>query len=142
MITNNAVETQAVAADLALRLHGGEVIALIGDLGAGKTTFVQGLATALGVTARVKSPTFSVMNEYQVPDSRSPGLVKRIIHVDLYRLQNDTELSALSLADERRPDTILLIEWPNAVSVDLTPDITVTINHLGEDAREITIAAK
>ncbi len=146
MITNNAAETQAIAADLARTLHGGEVIALIGDLGAGKTTFVQGLALALGVTDRVKSPTFSVMNEYQVPDSRSPGLVNhkisRIIHVDLYRLQTDAELTALSLADERRADTILLIEWPNAVSVDLAPDITVTINHLGEDAREITIATK
>ncbi len=142
MITHNAAETQAIAADLARTLHGGEVIALIGDLGAGKTTFVQGLAAALGVTDRVKSPTFSVMNEYRVPDSRSPGLIKRLIHVDLYRLQSDAELSALSLADEKRADTVILTEWPNAVSVDLAPDITVTINHLGEDTREITIATK
>ncbi|HCC84003.1 TPA: tRNA (adenosine(37)-N6)-threonylcarbamoyltransferase complex ATPase subunit type 1 TsaE [Candidatus Uhrbacteria bacterium] len=148
MITHNAAETQAIAADLARTLHGGEVIALIGDLGAGKTTFVQGLALALGVTDRVKSPTFSVMNEYRVPDRARPGhgvvinSIKRLIHVDLYRLQTDAELSALSLADERRADTILLIEWPNAVSVDLAPDITVTIEHQGEDEREITIATK
>lgn len=148
MITHNSLETKTVAAELARTLHGGEVIVLIGDLGAGKTTFVQGLAAALGVSDRVKSPTFSVMNEYHVPDEARPGhgvvihSIKRLIHIDLYRLHNDNELSALSLGDEKRADTIILIEWPNAVSVDLAPDITVTINHLGDDAREIIIATK
>ncbi len=145
MISHSANDTQTIAADLAHRLHGGEVIALIGDLGAGKTTFVQGLALALGVTTRVKSPTFSIVNEYQVPDSPSPGLdqvihIKRLVHADFYRLKNDAELSALSLSDEQRADTVLLIEWPNAVSVDLHPDITITIEHRGLDEREITIA--
>jgi tRNA threonylcarbamoyladenosine biosynthesis protein TsaE len=150
MISHNAAATQAIAASLALRLHGGEVIALIGDLGAGKTTFVQGLAAALGVTSRVKSPTFSIMNEYAIEPTKAqlwsqnnkPAKLARLIHADLYRLQNDAELSALSLADEQRADTVLIIEWPNAVSVDLNPDITVTIDHLGEDERAITIVAK
>lgn len=135
--THSREETQKMARDLAATLQGGELIVLIGDLGAGKTTFVQGLAEGLGVTARVKSPTFTVMNEYPCATLG----VKRLVHLDLYRFTSADELRALSLADELREDSVVVIEWPNAVpNVTFKPDIKVTIDHGSEeDAREITI---
>lgn len=133
--THNVLETQAMAAEFAATLHGGELILLIGDLGAGKTAFVQGLATALGVTARVTSPTFSIMNEY--PADR--GAIRRVVHLDLYRFTNENELRALALDDERRPDSVMLIEWPNVIAHDFTADVVIAIEHAGGDARTITI---
>lgn len=109
--TNSAEETQQVAKEFASTLKGGEVISLIGDLGAGKTTFVRGLVEALGGTARVKSPTFTVMNEYPV----EAGPIRRVVHIDFYRFENENELPALSLDDERRSDTVILAEWPNVL---------------------------
>lgn len=138
MQSHSAEETQQIARDIAAGLKGGEVIALIGDLGAGKTTFTQGLAAALGSTVKVKSPTFTVLNEYPA----AHGAITRIVHADFYRLQEAGELRALALEDERRPDTVIIVEWPNAVAADIAPDITVTITHAGEDTREITIASK
>lgn len=140
--THNAQETKTVAAEFAATLHGGETVVLIGDLGAGKTTFVQGLAAALGVTARVKSPTFTVMNEYLVGGQGVPshyGQIRRLLHLDLYRFTDATELRALALEDERRPDTVVLIEWPNAITYDFSANVVVTIDHTGGDGREITI---
>lgn len=136
--THSREETQKMARDLAATLQGGELIVLIGDLGAGKTTFVQGLAEGLGVTARVKSPTFTVMNEYPCANPE----IHRLVHLDLYRFTSADELRALSLADELRDDTVIVIEWPNAVpSVTFKPDITVTIDHgASEDERLIDIA--
>ncbi len=124
--TNSAQETMAIAADFAMTLKGGEFISLIGDLGAGKTTFTRGLVEALGGSVRVKSPTFTVMNEYPV-DS---GNIKRVVHIDFYRFTDQSELEALSLEDERRPDTVILAEWPN-VFPDLiwSADVEVAIGH-------------
>lgn len=135
MLTKNAQETQQIARELAESLQGGEVIALIGDLGAGKTTFTQGLAAALGVTAKVKSPTFTVMNEYVA----SKGEITRLVHADFYRMEEAGELRALALDDERRPDTIIVVEWPNAVAADIRPDVVVTFTHKGNDERDIDI---
>jgi tRNA threonylcarbamoyladenosine biosynthesis protein TsaE len=137
--THNAEETKKIAREIALTLKGGEFISLIGDLGSGKTTFVQGLVGALGFTGRVKSPTFTVMNEYQI-DSKSNPLIKRVVHVDFYRFTKESELGALSLEDERRPGTVIIAEWPNIFEQDLfKPDVTVTLVHKGEDTREISV---
>jgi len=126
-----------VAAELALTLVGGEFISLIGDLGAGKTTFTQGLVAALGSVARVKSPTFTVMNEYPVVGHAS---IKRVIHCDLYRFSKASELGALELDEYRRPDTIILAEWANILpDVAWKPDVTVTLEHAGGDSRVIAI---
>lgn len=135
--SHSAEETKNIAIDLAARLKGGEMIALLGDLGAGKTTFVQGLAAALGATVRVKSPTFTIMNEYPCDHPT----IRRLLHLDLYRFTTAQDLSPLALEDELRPDTLMVIEWPNAVpDVAWKPDYTVTLAHGGdEDRREITI---
>lgn len=135
--TQSAQETQTIAAEFAVTLRGGELVLLIGDLGAGKTTFVQGLAAALGVTARVKSPTFTVMNEYAV--DAVDQAVRRLVHIDLYRFTDANELRALALEDERRPDSVVLIEWPNAIDFTFAADAVVAIDHKGGDARTITI---
>lgn len=135
MLSHSAEATKQIAREIAGGLRGGEVIALIGDLGAGKTTFTQGLVAALGSAAKVKSPTFTVMNEYPA----AHGAIQRVVHADFYRMQEAGELRALALDDERRSDTVIVVEWPNAVAADIAPDMTVTITHVGEDVREIAV---
>lgn len=135
--THSREETQKVAAELASTLRGGEFISLVGDLGAGKTTFTQGLVAALGSTARVKSPTFTVMNEYPVAGHAS---ITRVIHCDLYRFSKASELGALELDEYRRPDTIILAEWTNILpDVAWQPDVTVTLAHAGGNDRIVAI---
>lgn len=132
----SAEDTQKLAAEFAKSLKGGEFISLIGDLGAGKTTFTRGLVEALGGTVRVKSPTFTVMNEYPVDF----GAIRRVVHIDFYRFTDASELEALSLEDERRPDTVILAEWPDAiVDIDLHANVKISIQHAGADERQIEI---
>ena len=135
-VTLSAEQTKKIAADFAATLKGGEFVSLIGDLGAGKTTFVRGLVEALGGTVRVKSPTFTVMNEYPVDF----GNIKRVVHIDFYRFNDPSELEALSLDDERRSDTVIVAEWPNAIDVAWKETWKI-IFELGADVdtREITI---
>ncbi len=135
-LSESLEDTQKIAAAVAHGLKGGEFISLIGDLGAGKTTFTRGLVAALGGTVRVKSPTFTVMNEYPV----NSGSIKRVVHIDFYRFSEMGELSALSLEDERRPDTVILAEWPDALKeADWQPDMTVQIEHQTENKRRLFI---
>lgn len=130
-------ETRQTAFELAQHLVGGEFIALIGDLGAGKTTFTQGLVAAIGSTARVKSPTFTVMNEYAVS---SHPTIRRVVHCDFYRFTKAEELGALELDEYRRLDTVIVAEWPDALStVAWEPTYVVTIIHKDEHSRTITI---
>ncbi len=108
----DAAATTAAGAALAALVRGGDTIALVGDLGAGKTTLVAGLVAALGGVA--SSPTFSLVNEY--PPARPGGLV--VWHVDLYRLERDAELEELGL-DELFGDRrgITLVEWADRFDV-------------------------
>jgi tRNA threonylcarbamoyladenosine biosynthesis protein TsaE len=135
--TSSPERTQEIAAELARQLVGGEFLALIGDLGAGKTTFTQGLVAAIGSNARVKSPTFTVMNEYAVLNHPT---IRRVIHCDFYRFTKAEELGALELDEYRRPDTVIVAEWPDALpTVAWDPTYTVIIRHVDEHSREITI---
>jgi tRNA threonylcarbamoyladenosine biosynthesis protein TsaE len=104
-------ELKELAGKIAKDLHGGEVIALYGDLGAGKTTFTGFLVEAMGINARVQSPTFVLVREYF--DGEALGAIKRVYHVDLYRLKKSEEVDELGL-DEFVLDnnTITVIEWP------------------------------
>ncbi|MEI6511585.1 MAG: tRNA (adenosine(37)-N6)-threonylcarbamoyltransferase complex ATPase subunit type 1 TsaE [Candidatus Uhrbacteria bacterium] len=132
--SHSTIETQAIAAQLAATLRGGETIALIGDLGAGKTTFAQGFCAALGVTATVTSPTFAIMNVYE-------GRF-RVVHLDLYRLKSAREIAALGLEEYLgQPDTVALIEWPEAVDgVQWNANVTVRLSAEGESERTIDIS--
>ncbi len=102
-------ETQQIAAAFAKKLKGGELVALVGQLGAGKTTFVRGVAQALGSTAHVKSPTFTLLNLYPTTHKK----IRQIAHADLFR--TDRTLRAyeeLGLEEFLTPQTVLFIEWP------------------------------
>lgn len=103
--TSSPAATAALATALAPLLEAGDVILLDGDLGAGKTTFMQGLAAGLGVDDNVTSPTFTLMNIY--PTSRGVDLV----HVDAYRLENLSEVIDLALTEMLEDGAIVAIEW-------------------------------
>jgi len=126
--------TRARARELAQTLSGPVVIALYGDLGAGKTLFTQALARALGVTEPVTSPTFTLINEYDLPDGG------RLYHVDVYRL-HDAVPEAIALGLEDLFDAgVVVIEWADRIAAILPDDrIDVHFEHIGDDQRRITI---
>ena len=101
-------ETRILGACLAPVLLPGDVVSLSGDLGAGKTVFVQGICTALGYTGRVTSPTFTLVHEY---DARYP-----IVHLDIYRLDSYQQVLDLGFEEIVGPNSIVLVEWGEAVS--------------------------
>lgn len=106
--TYSAEETRIVGASLSPVLLPGDVISLSGDLGAGKTVFVQGLAIALGVETGVTSPTFTIVHEYE---GRYP-----IVHLDVYRLDSFQEVIDLGFEEYLDPEAIVLIEWGEAIA--------------------------
>jgi len=112
--TTSAGETQAIAAELALALPADTTLALHGDLGVGKTTFVQGLARGLGITEPVTSPTFTLYTLH-----RGPRCL--LAHLDAYRLENGAQLDSLMLDDFLVSPYCLAIEWPEHVANWLPP---------------------
>ena len=128
----SAEETAAAGARLADSLAPGDVVALTGDLGAGKTCFTQGLARGLGVAGRVVSPTFVLVNEYR---GRLP-----VHHVDAYRTDSMTELLDLGLDELFAGDGVTVVEWADKLLPLLPPDtIHVHIDGVGDEPRVITI---
>jgi tRNA threonylcarbamoyladenosine biosynthesis protein TsaE len=106
IILKDSQATENFGRALAGRLRAGDVVALFGDLGAGKTTLARGLLEGLGHLGDVASPTFPIVQTYDPPDTRLP-----VWHVDLYRIEHAAELEELGL-DEALVDGVLLIEWP------------------------------
>lgn len=117
-LTRSGEETEALAADLLGRAPPAgapcRVVTLSGDLGAGKSTFARGALRALGVTGAIKSPSYTLMESYELP-------ALRVIHLDLYRLRDPEELENLGLADFYRPGYLWLIEWPEQGQGRLPP---------------------
>lgn len=139
VITTRPEETAALAEELAKTMKGGEVIALYGDLGAGKTTFAQAFAKALGVRERVQSPTFILMHEHRLKKEGGPAV---FLHADAYR-GDATQFRGVGFDEYLgRPDAVTLVEWAERVE-ELLPDDAVRIRfrHLGEDRREVTLGA-
>lgn len=132
-LTNNSQQTQELAQKVAQLVRRGMVLTLNGDLGAGKTTFTQGFARALGVTGRVKSPTFNIMNTYMAGETP-------IYHFDAYTLETmDAENQGFE--DFIGTDGITLIEWPQYM-VDILPNDRIDFNFQRtneDDQRQITI---
>jgi tRNA threonylcarbamoyladenosine biosynthesis protein TsaE len=124
--TNSPEETWALAAALADELGAGTVMALHGDLGAGKTCFVQGLAVALGIDEPITSPTYTLIGEYE---GRLP-----LHHIDLYRLSGPTEVLGLGLEEYFDAQGITAIEWAERADGLLPPDLL----HIRIDADELT----
>jgi tRNA threonylcarbamoyladenosine biosynthesis protein TsaE len=133
--TANPAQTEALGSELAASLRPGDVVLVEGELGAGKTTFVRGACRALGVTALVTSPTFTIGQRY-------PAAVP-VAHVDLYRISNLEDEEPDLLADYLGPDVIAFVEWPSRGerAVDGLGRVAarVVIDHVGGDQRRISI---
>ncbi len=112
-----------------------KVIELIGDVGAGKTTFVRGLAQGLGIKEPVTSPSFTISKSYALPSGKG-----RLIHYDFYRLQDPGLMSEDLQENLQNPDNIIVIEWGDSIS-NLLPDnhTIIKINYNDDNTREITI---
>jgi tRNA threonylcarbamoyladenosine biosynthesis protein TsaE len=131
--TDSPAQTESLAAELARRLHPGDVVLVTGDLGSGKTTFVRGAARALGVEGAVTSPTFTIGQVYA-------GRGVEIAHLDLYRLASlDGEDPAL-LDDYLTPARVGFVEWPRAGEGSFERVAArVALEHRGGDRRVVTI---
>ncbi len=134
VVTATAHETRRLAAALAEVALPGDVIALFGDLGAGKTEFAKGFAEGLGVPSVVNSPSFVLMAEYA---GRLP-----LFHLDLFRLGDPDAVAAAGLADERRSAGVTLIEWAERMG-PLLPraHLGVTIEGSGDEPRRVALRA-
>jgi len=136
--TQTAEETEELGEQLAgacpAEDHGLAVVYLTGDLGAGKTTFARGVLRGLGETDAVRSPTYTLLDLHELG-----GLT--VLHVDLYRLRDETELESLGLRDWARPGCLWLIEWPERGGSRLPPpDLTMTFT-VGVSAHEVEVRA-
>ena len=133
-VTHSREETQALGARLAEALDAGRVVAFTGDLGAGKTAFVSGMARALGVEERVTSPTFTIVNEYE--GGRLP-----LFHFDMYRLGGADELFHIGWEDYLARNGVCAVEWSENVAEAIEPDaVRVSIvRGDGDNDRIITI---
>jgi len=131
--SNGRTETQTLAGLLAPLLTPGDVLCLHGDLGAGKTTWTQGLVGALGSPALVSSPTFTLLHEYG--GGRLP-----VYHVDAYRLTGASDAETIGLDDYLgRGDGVLVVEWPERIADALPPDrLDITLSDDGADAPAVT----
>jgi tRNA threonylcarbamoyladenosine biosynthesis protein TsaE len=130
--TNSESETEALGTQLASRLKPGAVIALYGDLGAGKTAFVRGLARGLGISERITSPTYTIVNEY---NNAIP-----FFHFDMYRIGSEDELLGIGWYDYLARGGICAVEWSENISGVFTGDeIKIKIHRLSETGRRIDI---
>lgn len=135
LITQSFQETQQFGREFAKSLKGGEVLTLSGDLGSGKTTFVQGLAKGLNITQKIISPTFIIMRTYE------RGNDTYFYHVDLYRIGEAKEVEGLGLLELLNdPKNIVVMEWPEKME-ELLPDkrIDLLFTYLDDNKRVIEI---
>jgi tRNA threonylcarbamoyladenosine biosynthesis protein TsaE len=133
MLIESEAATEALGRALAGQLRRGDVVALFGDLGAGKTTLSRGVLRGLGFEGDVQSPTFPIVLPYSAPDVRLP-----VWHVDLYRIEDAAELEELALG-EGRTEAALLIEWPGRMGSALWPDaLRLHLSVAGPGARALT----
>ena len=129
-ISNSEKDTYKLAKMFEEKLHGGEVVVLNGDLGAGKTTFTKGLCKALGITENVTSPTFTLMNIY-----KSGRL--NLYHFVMYRIEDESEALELGLDEFFNSNGVCMIEWAENIRNMIPKNhITINITKLGENSRE------
>ena len=136
--THSAEETTDVGRQLAAELKPGSIVLLRGDLGAGKTTLIKGIAEGFNAAEAeaVTSPTFTLIHEYRGPDAT-------LYHIDLYRIDTQRELDTLALDDLMEPNTILLIEWGEKFErFRKERDVEIAIEPQGGDNRVIQVTVK
>lgn len=126
IITKNSTETKKIAVKIGKRLQSGNILALEGDLGSGKTTFTQGLAKSLGVKTRVLSPTFTILRQYKISREK----FKILNHLDCYRIAGASDLESLDITSLlSQPNSLTVIEWPERI-IDLLPATTLKISFI------------
>ena len=134
--SDSVEQTEALGAQLAQRLPAGSVVAFTGDLGAGKTAFVRGMARGLGIRERVTSPTFTIVNEYE-------GGTKPLFHFDLYRLGSDDELFEIGWEDYLARGGVCAVEWSEKAAGALEEDcLRVDLRRGGDDGQRIITVTK
>lgn len=132
-LTKSEVETRKLGENIARKIKRGGVVFLFGDLGAGKTTFVKGVAAGLGLKKRILSPTFTIFRQYPLSEDQT------FYHIDLYRVGAVSDLKSLGLEEVfDNSKNIILIEWPEKLT-GYSADLTVTFDRLSETARKIDI---
>ena len=136
--TNSEKETIEYGKKLASELKGGEVIGLVGNLGAGKTILTKGVAQGLGIKQIVNSPTFVVMKVYEVKSQKS--IINCLVHIDAYRLKSADDLIAIGAEEYfNRDDTVVIIEWADKIK-KILPKKTRFINiNIKDNLRNIKI---
>jgi tRNA threonylcarbamoyladenosine biosynthesis protein TsaE len=142
-ITEKSEETKKLGKLLAGELSGGEIICLSGELGAGKTTFTQGLLEGLGAQKPYTSPTFVVMKEYQLKNKKTRNPIKKIYHFDAYRVA-EKDFSALGWEEIIADNSFIsIIEWADKLE-DIIPEraIWIGFSWLDEDKRKLKIGKK
>lgn len=134
--TPSAAATQQVGAALGHLLQPGDVLTLSGELGAGKTTFVTGLAAGWGAQEAVSSPTFVLVNEYRRPDGQA------LWHLDCYRLNTAQEALALGFDDLLEAHGVMVIEWPERIAAVLpTEHLALSLSWISPTARQLKFQA-
>ena len=152
MISKSVEDTQKFAFDLAKSAHGGEIFALSGDLGGGKTTFTQGFAKGLGIKESVNSPTFVLIKEYdigkfQIPNSKSQinskfqkSKPEKLIHIDLYRLKKIDKIFLKEIQEYFTHRNIVIIEWAEKIKNILPPQTKwLKFEFVDENTRNIIL---
>jgi tRNA threonylcarbamoyladenosine biosynthesis protein TsaE len=137
-VTHSAEETTALGRRLAAELRPPKLVVLSGDLGAGKTTLIKGIAEGFRAASQenVTSPTFTLIHEYRGPDVN-------VYHVDLYRVDTQRELDTLALDDLFDENSVVLIEWGEKFErFRRERDVEISIERLGDNDRKIVIATK
>lgn len=131
--SDSPAETKNIAIRLSTELQGGETIAFYGDLGAGKTCFITGLALGLGFTGEVSSPTFAIINEYL-------GGRLNLYHFDMYRVNSWEDLYSTGFFDYLQEGGVLAVEWSENIESALPDDtIRVKIERIDDNVRRITV---
>lgn len=162
-ISNSSEETKTIGKKIAAELNGGDVVLLFGDLGAGKTTIIKGIAEYFGITEdKITSPTFTLMNVYEITRLRPSGLrageanlkfkIENLVHIDTYRLENEKELLEIGVEDYIGNEScITFIEWPEKivnllkntrqglVRTERAKTRQITLKHVDGNKREIIV---
>jgi len=161
-LLHNLEETKTFAQDFIANLSPvgdrATVVGLYGDLGAGKTSFTQGVAEAFGVSDSVVSPTFVIMKSYEIRDMRQEILeedaesnhvsyltshvsaFKNLIHIDAYRLEKSEEMLRLGWQDIiSNKENLVLVEWPERIIGIMPPHIKIELKHVSNNEREVTV---
>ena len=132
MISHSEKETEELGRKFGSSLRRGDLVSLVGSLGAGKTVFAKGIAKSLAISEAIVSPTFTLVQEYEGRE--------KLYHLDLYRLSGEDEFESMGGEDFLYPDGITLIEWAEKIEEMMPSDaFTVTISILSDGTRDISI---